>query len=122
MALQGGIATNAVLTGGHSAGEPGIGNREFMADAFSLAAPGLVSDKRLSSLTLGSYQLNTFVLKNDPTTRTATVAFIGTNEMSLGSAVAADAGTRSLGDKFAPASGPLSTAKMNFGWTETVHY
>lgn len=85
-------------------------------------ASQLRPNSALSVLTVGSYNLNSFIVANKPTTRTATVAYMGYNKMTLSSAAASVAGSREVAEFFTPKDGPLSTVQMNFGWTEEVHY
>ncbi len=74
------------------------------------------------TLALGTYSLDTHVVSVDVKSRTAVVAFVGSNDVSLGSAMATAAGMRKFGESITPQTGPLSTVTQNFGWLQVLHY
>ncbi|PZQ90606.1 MAG: hypothetical protein DI534_05220 [Leifsonia xyli] len=102
--------------------EDGSFNRKVVTDGLALSFPELASNRAAATASLGSYHMQVFASDINPTTRTATVAFVGWNEMTLGSAMASAGGLREVANQYAPASGPLSAVRMDFGWTETIHY
>jgi hypothetical protein len=97
-------------------------NPNALADGVTLAFPDLASDSAAATAALGSYHMQAFASNIDPTTRTATVSFLGRNEMTLGSAMASAGGLREAANQLAPTSGALAPVRMDFGWTETIHY
>jgi hypothetical protein len=89
-----------------------------------LTRPDIAGSNQAAQVTLalGSHDLEGHVVDVDAKSRTATVAFVGTNPESLGSAMASSGGARSLGEQIAPATGPLSTVNQSFGWLQTIKY
>jgi hypothetical protein len=95
---------------------------ESVADLMTMLDIAHSSQAAQVTLALGSYNLDAHVVGIDVKTRTATVAFVGSNPISLGSAMATAGGMRELGNSLAPASGPLSTVNQNFRWLQTIPY
>jgi hypothetical protein len=71
---------------------------------------------------LGHYSMTGYVTGVNPQSRTATIAFAGSNVISLGSAMASFGQGRALGTAISQQTGALPPVTVNFGWTQTVNY
>ena len=106
----------------YGAGDPGFKNPKFDQDLITMLDVAHSSQAAQVTLALGSYTMTAHIVGNDAKTRTATVAFVGSNPISLGSAMATAGGMRELGESLTPSSGPLSTVTQHFGWLQTITY
>jgi hypothetical protein len=67
------------------------------------------------TLALGRYSMTGYVIGLNPLSRTANVAFVGQNVITLGSAMALFGGGRTLGNAIAAQTGAFSPVTLNFG-------